>query len=273
MTTRRVLAALDASAAARPVLDTAAELARVVDGQVDAVHVRQDRAETPQAMTEWAGVALRILDPPVEEALLAAAAEPEVVLVVIGARGTALGRRPLGRTALRLVEALDKPVAVVPPEAVGRRRQRRLVVPLEGTEASSAAVLEALGGLVVAPVEVVALHVFTEASLPRMMDRPVRDLEMIGAEFLARHLPRADRVEFRTGAVDRRVSEVCAAEDADLVVLSWSQDTSGGRAATVRGLLGHCRVPVLLLPLAPELSGASARAYISGDEALPEALS
>lgn len=271
MTTRRVLAALDASAAARSVLDTAGELARVVDGQVDAVHVRQDRAETPRATAEWAGVALRVLDPPVEEALLAAAAAPDVALVVIGARGSAVGRRPLGRTALRLVGAMGKPVAVVPPEAVGPRPLRRLVVPLEGTEASSGAVFEALGRLVVAPVEVIALHVFTEATLPKMMDRPVRDLEMIGAEFLARNLPGAARVEFRTGAVDRRVIEVCTTEDADLVVLSWSQDISSGRAAVVRGLLGHCRVPVLLLPLAPGLSTASAEGNRSADRAHPGA--
>lgn len=152
--------------------------------------------------------------------------------------------------------------------AVGPRRLRRLVVPLEGTEASSAPVLEALGRLVVVPVEVIAIHVFTEATVPRMMDRPVRDLEMIGPEFLARHLPGAARVEFRTGAVDRQVIYVCTTEDADLVVLSWSQDTSGGRAGVVRGLLGHCRAPVLL-PVASAPSAGSAEAGRSGEGAHP----
>lgn len=255
MTTRRILAALDTSAAARAVLDTAHELARVAGGQVDAVHVREDD-ETPRAMADWRGVTMRVLDPPVEQALLEAAAHPEVVLVVIGARGTPVGRRPTGRTALRLVETLGKPVAVVPPEAVGPHPLRRMVVPLEGTESSSAPVVAALGRLVVAPVEVVVLHVFTEATQPRMMDRPVRDLEIIGAEFLARHLPGAARVEFGTGAVDRRIAEVCAAEEADLVVLSWAQETRGGRAGVVRGVLGQCHIPVLLLPLAPVLPPA-----------------
>jgi len=251
MTERRVLAAVDTSAATRAVLDTATELARIVGGRVDAVHVRQDGAETARATADWSGIALRVLDPPVEEALLQAAADPEVVLVAIGARGTPSGRRPLGHIAARLVQALGKPVAVVPPESVGHRTLRRLVVPLEGTASSSAPVMEALGRLVVAPVEVVALHVFTEGTRPKMMDRPVRDLEMIGAEFLARHLPGASRVEFRTGAVDRGVVEVCAAEEADVVVLSWAQDAARGRAGVVRGVLGECRVPVLLLPLAP----------------------
>src|SRR5581483_11648897 len=142
--------------------EAAGELARLVGGEVEAVHVRQDDSDTAQATAEWVGVHLRVLDPPVEKALIAAAAESEVVLVVIGARATPVGRRPVGHTALRLVEALGKPVAVVPPERVGPRRLQRLVVPLEGTDVSSAPVLEALGRLVAAPVEVVAVHVFTE---------------------------------------------------------------------------------------------------------------
>lgn len=254
MSDRTVLVALDTSAAARPVLDAARHLAVVVDGSLDAVHVSEDRTMTPRATASWAGATLRLLEPPVDEALLRAAAAPEVVMVVVGARSTPLGRRPAGHTALRLMEGLAKPLAVVPPEADGTRRVQRVVVPLEGTESSSAAILDALELLLIAPVSVVALHVFTDVTVPRMMDRPLRDLQMIGAEFRTRHLPAASRVEFRTGSVDRGVVELCASEDADLVVLSWSRIMSEGRAAVVRGVLSQCRVPVLLLPLSVDPS-------------------
>ena len=36
---------------------------------------------------------------------------------------------------------------------------------------------------------------------------------------------------------------------ADLVVLSWSRDTSAGRATVVREVLGASALPVLLLPV------------------------
>ena len=51
---------------------------------------------------------------------------------------------------------------------------------------------------------------FTEATRPTMLDHPWRDLEMIGKEFLTRHLPRHEaRIELRPGPVGTRVAEVC----------------------------------------------------------------
>jgi len=253
-----VLAVIDSSAAARPVLETAAELGRLTGHAVSAIHVRQDGTDTAELLTERAGIPLRILDAPVHEALLDAVADPDVALAVIGARATLFGRRPAGRTALHVLEYSRKPIVVVPPEAVSPASFRRLLVPLEGTPASSQPVLDCLTDLLGADVDVVALHVFTHETLPRMMDRPVRDLEIIGAEFLARHLPgAARRVEFRTGPVDTRVAEVCAEEGADLIVLSWSQDAGAGRAAVIRGVLSDSKVPVLLVPVGAGAEAAS----------------
>src|ERR1019366_1817213 len=118
---------------------------------------------TPEALAARAGVAFRLLDGPVETALLRAVGEPAVIAAVLGARGTPAGRRPAGRTALHIVERADKPVVVVPPEAVGvsPRPFRRLLVPLEGTDASSRPVDERLVPLIAAKVELVVLPVFT----------------------------------------------------------------------------------------------------------------
>lgn len=248
---RTVLAALDASPAARPVLESALGVAQLTGAAVEAVHVPTDSIETPQSLAARSQVSFRLLAGPVEQALRQAVADPAVIAVVLGARGTPGGRRPAGRTAIHILERASKPIVVVPPEAVGvsPRPFKRLLVPLEGTESSSRPVTESLCPLIVADVELVVLHVFTSDNPPRFLDRPARDLQMLGGEFLARHLPDAARIEMRAGPVGPTVAEVCQQEDADLIVLSWSQDSSAGHAAVVRDVLGHSRIPVLLLPV------------------------
>lgn len=251
---RTVLAALDAGAAARPVLDTALGIAALTGATVEAVHVVERPAETPQFLAARAGVPFRVLDGPVESALLTAMAAPGVIAAVLGARGTPAGRRPAGRTALRVLEQASKPVVVVPPDApnVSARQFRRLLLPLEGTSVSSRPVAECLCPLIVDDVELVVLHVFTPATMPRVLDHPGRDLQLLGGEFLARYFPNATRVELRTGVVGSEVAALARDEDADLIVLSWSQDASAGHAAVVRDVLSHATVPVLLVPVTAE---------------------
>ena len=108
---------------------------------------------------------------------------------------------------------------------------------------------ESLRPLLVGEVEPVVLHVFTKATMPRVLDRPVRDMALWGDEFLARFCPEAVGIELRAGSVGSHVAEVGAEQHADLVVLSWSQDASPGHAAVVRDVLGHSTIPVLLLPV------------------------
>jgi nucleotide-binding universal stress UspA family protein len=244
-----IVAALDASAAARPVLEAAFAFGRLTGAEIRAVHVADESPETLQLLAGQLDGPLALLAGPVEPALLRAIAEPDVVAAVLGARGTPAGRRPVGRTALDVMKRADKPVVVVPPDATSAQVITRVLVPLEGTEVSSAPVLECLAPLFATEVELVVLHVFTEGTTPRLLDRPARDLELRAGEFLARFCPGGSRVEWRTGPVARRVVEVCVEERADLIALSWSQDMSPGRAATIRDVLTDSPVPVLLLPL------------------------
>lgn len=252
MTTRRtVLAALDPGPAARAVLETGRGIAELMDADVAAVHVGRRQSETLQALAAGHGVALRLLPPPTEDALLGAVAAGDVVAAVVGARATPGGRRPTGHTALAMLQRTTKPTVVVPPDAVGvaPRPFRRLLVPLEGTEESSRPVLDCLSSLIVTQVELVVLHVFTPDTAPRVLDRPVRDLELLGDEFLTRHSPYASRIEWRTGPIGARVTEASDQYAADLVVLSWSQDSAVGHAAVVRDVLAASTIPVLLLPV------------------------
>lgn len=248
---RTVLGFLDSSAAARPVLETALGIGELTGATVEAIHVQENSGETPAAAAERSGVTLRVVDGPVEAGLLRALAEPNVIAGVFGARGTPGGRRPVGRTALHILERTNKPVVVVPPEAVGvsPRPFRRLLVPLEGSEQSARPVADDLGPLIPDDIELVVLHVFTTSTVPPILDHPEWDLPLWGDEFLTRFCPNASRIDLRTGAVGTGITEACGEGDADLIVLSWSQDASPGHAAVIRDVLAHSAVPILLLPV------------------------
>lgn len=245
---RTIVAAIDGTVAARPVLETALRLKRTMSADVEAVHVAQGSTLTPEMLTDRMGVPLRRLEGPAGDALVEAIEAPTVVMAVIGARATTGGRRPVGTTARHVLERTTKPVVVVPPEAVSPREMRTFLVPLEGTDASTRATARGLAALTGADIELVVLHVFTDLTLPRMLDRPKYDYELLGKEFLMTHLPQAESVELRIGPVGPRVIEVCEQRGADLVVLSWSQVATGNRARVIQEVLGNSPVPILLIP-------------------------
>jgi nucleotide-binding universal stress UspA family protein len=248
---RTVLAAIDGSAASRAVLEAAVGLGVLLDAAVEAIHVPEDGGDEAVAVAEHVGIVLRLVEGPVDKALLEALDAPDVIAAVVGARATPGGRRPVGRTAMRLLEAARQPVVVVPPEAVQTKARplHRLLVPLEGSEESAGPVLADLLSLVGDRVDLVVVHVFTDATVPAVLDHPEWDLPLWGDEFLARFCPGATNIVLRTGEVGLGVCESCANVGADLIVLSWSQDASAGHAAVVREVLGRATVPILLLPI------------------------
>lgn len=244
----KVLAALDASPAARTVLDAAIAFGELTGADVEAVHAGND-GEVPRWVAAQRQLPLRLLSGEVRASLLAALAEDDAIAAVFGARGTRGGRRPAGRTAMHVLEAATKPVVVVPPEVAPSAVRHRLLIPLEGDPASSQPVLDRLMPLLAVDAELVVVHVFTSDTMPRVLDRPVRDLELWGEEFMARFCPGASGIRLRTGVVGTQIDEVAAEEGAGLVVLSWSCDMSPGHAAVIRHVLADSDVPVLLLPV------------------------
>jgi len=109
-----VLACIDNSAAARPVLALARALAPLFDAEVEAVHVVED-GETAREAARAFDVKIHTLHGDVVEALADAIREENVVAAVVGARGRPKGPRPAGHVALELAERADAPVLVVPP--------------------------------------------------------------------------------------------------------------------------------------------------------------
>lgn len=247
----RVIAALDNSAVARPVLETAVGIASLYRATVDAVHLREDSARTAQAAADAVGVELRSLAGDVLGPLIEAGREDDVVAMVIGTRGRRFGRRSLGHVALELILAVAKPLVLVPPNGQIPFELARVLVPLDGTRATAVAVEHTVELACVAGVEVIVLHVYGEESLPLFSDQPQHELESWAREFLARYSPGGPgvRLEVRVGVPAEHVLRVAEETEASVIALGWSQDLSAGRAAVVRKVLEHAQIPVLLVPI------------------------
>jgi nucleotide-binding universal stress UspA family protein len=167
-----ILAAVDASAAAQPVLDTATALGRTLRLPVVAIHVRQDGTEAERLLTERAGIELRLTTGTPAEAIVAALDHADVALAVVGVRGHPAGRRPAGSTALAVATSAAKPVVVVPPEPRDPPPAglHRVLVPLDGTADTARAVEQTMSWFAGSGVEIVSLHVFDATTVPRFWD-------------------------------------------------------------------------------------------------------
>lgn len=248
----RVLAALDDSATAQPVLATASAVARLLGAELEAVHVRTDGAGVARSVADTAGLALVELEGPVVETLVEAASQADVALAVLGARATPGGARPAGTTAVGVVTSLAKPVVLVPPETPHPGRLRRILVPLEGTASTSLVPRSVIELTSEGSLEVVVLHVLDEASLPAFTDQPQHEAEAWAREFLQRYCPFGVddvRLEMRVGRTDELVPKVGQELDADMIALGWSRTLAPHRAPVVQAALERGHLPVLLIPV------------------------
>lgn len=123
---RKVISALDNSPAARAVLATAGNLARLFAAEVEALHVGEDGDASARQAAEQAGLELRRVDGPIVNALVDAAAAEDVAALVVGTRRFPVGGRPVGTTALDVITSLLKPVVVVPPDTFRRSSLQRV---------------------------------------------------------------------------------------------------------------------------------------------------
>ena len=247
----RLLAAVDNSAVARHVLEAANVIAPLLGASVDAIHIREDGARTARAAASAASLELREVPDHIFERLTEAAREEDVVGLVIGTRSGRLARRLLGHVALDLLVAVSKPLVLVPPHTAMAFQLRRVLVPLDGTTITAAALTETVVLARDAEVEVDVLHVREEDSLPLFSEQPQHETESWAREFIARYCPAVDlgRLHLRVGRPGEHVVGVAEETGADLIALGWAQDLSPGRASVVREALERSRIPVLLVPV------------------------
>jgi nucleotide-binding universal stress UspA family protein len=236
------------------VLAVARELARLMRADLEAVHVDDlDPRSTAEELADVAHVRVHRRSGEVARAIQSLVHERDAIALVVGTRGLPAGASPAGHVTLDLVQSLDVPVAVVPPEAAGRPIKRVLVA-VEG-DGESHALRHVARHLVHGPsFEIVALHVFEPDRLPLFGDQPVLETEAWADEFGRRALREGDRdvrVESRVGIPARAVSRAAHELDADLVLVAWHRNLGGGHGRIVRALLAESDVPVLLVPIPP----------------------
>jgi nucleotide-binding universal stress UspA family protein len=248
-----VLAAVESDDCAQPVLNTTIALANLFEGTAVALHVRENGPGGPRAQAAAAGVQLRdTAGDPIGE-IVAAARAPDVVALVLGARGVHGGPRPAGHTALEVITRVSKPVAVVPPRARMPQQLTRILVPLEGTKESSFALEETVELAHRRQLEILALHIHSPATVPAFSDHEPHGTVAWEHEFLTRYIPIPhERVKLlrRLGVPADDVIAVAHDTSAELIVLAWSQKLSAGRARVVSETLARSEVPVLLIPTA-----------------------
>jgi len=249
----RVLAAIDTSPCARAILQTARSVGELFDDAVLALHVRENGADAARQFAHEAGVELRETAGSPIEAIVAAAQDPDVAAVVLGARGMHGGPRPAGHAALEVITRVSKPLVVVPPDGAAGAQIARVLIPLEGTEESSEAIADTIALAHRRDLEIVVLHVDAPDEVPPFQDQPHHEIPAWEREFAARFVSiphtRVDIIQ-RVGAAADRVVPVARDTEADLIALGWSQDLSPGRADVVRETLAHSAIPVLLVPTA-----------------------
>lgn len=223
-----VVAVLESGDASERITDTAAAIARVVGATVRVIEV-EGRSDSSRNV--------------------------EQVLAELAAAGTVLGVFADGSSQQELgwhvAQLADEPVVLVPrTEPAAAHMIRRVLVPLDGTPESAAALAETIELLARAGLDIVVLHVFDSATVPRFWDHPAHAQQAWEAEFTARYCDQPGiRVELRRGESGQGVLDVAAAEGVDLIALAWSRRMDEGRARTVRRTVRGARVPVMLVPI------------------------
>jgi len=248
-----VLAVIDTGEPAGPVLQTAAAIARLFDATTTALYIRESDTGAARQQADAGEVELCEAEGPAVPAIVAATSAPDVVAVVVAARGLQ-GVEPPGYTTLDVITQVPKPVVVVPPRACEPTRLVRVLVALDGTPESSRALTETIALADRNNLEILILHVHSPDSVPAFSDHAHHATRAWEEEFISRFVPPTrDRVGLvrRVGDPADDVASVAHDIDADLIALGWSQNLAPGRAQVVRETLAHSNVPVLLVPTPP----------------------
>jgi hypothetical protein len=249
-----VIAAIDGGLAARSVLAAARAMASILDARVVALHVQTSEAaaNSARALAARAGVPLRLTRGGIAARLVEAGSADDVVALAIGARGLTSMDRPLGTTAMVVSTTLPKPIIVVPPDAEPREEFRRVLVPLEGSQASSLAPRALIELAPDRDLDVVALHILGPDTIPAFVDQPQHEVVAWAHEFLARYCPwgvDCVTLETRVGRREELIAETARECECDLIALGWSQAFTAGHAQVVRATLERSRLPVALMPV------------------------
>ena len=247
-------------------IGSARGLAMAVGWDVLAVHVRE--TERSAGADGLEGIEIVDLVGDAAEELGRLLARADVDCVALGLR--TVHDPGLGHVAEALLESFSAPLLLVRPGMRPLTSLRRLLVPLEGTPSSSAAMLYAEEVLCRPQCEIVMLNVATgktpaEAGslvAPRFIDQEQYEWSDWQDEFSMRFSQCAQgarhRVSVRVGEPASTIVAEARAGDAELIVLSWGGTFTAGHGLIVRRLLETAPCPLLVVP-ADGIDGLLAR--------------
>lgn len=225
-----VIAVDDDGTTGQRILDVATAFAALTNAEIRTLDPGGSAAVTSDA---WA------------QRLLAALAEPDVTITVIGS--------PEHRREQNwhILQHAGKPVILVPAGTARLPRTiAKTLIPLDGTRESAAAVAETVHVLAGSGVELIVLHVFDATTVPKFWDHSHHAERAWQNEFLARYCSEPGvHMQLRSGTAAEHVLDVAAAEQVDLIALGWSRRLDAGHARTLRRTLRDAEVPVLVVPV------------------------
>jgi nucleotide-binding universal stress UspA family protein len=256
-----LVAVADANAD-REVVRAARALAAAARWEVRGVHVREAGVAEP-ASADLEDLEVAAVDGDPVAALSAFVGGTAVDAVAFGlscscAPGPAAGG--LGHVAEAMLDNQVAPVLLVRPGMRAITGLRRLIVPLEGSPSTSAAMRAADEALCARGREIVMLHVVTgdtpaetgSLPAPRIMDQEHYEWSAWQDEFTMRfsQCPAGGRhrVAVRVGDPARVIAEEATKGEVELIVLSWSGSFASGHGAVIRELLYTAPCPLLLVP-------------------------
>jgi nucleotide-binding universal stress UspA family protein len=243
-----IVAAVDNSAAAHPVVAAAHLLAPIFGAGVECVHVAEVEGRTAASVAAALGVPFRTLPGDPLASLIELADDDDVVGFAIGQRSQ-VPAATTGHLALGLADSVDKPVLVVSPQAVVPDRFRRVLIAMAGVPGRGRDLKRAIALAARTELDLVAVHVDDEGSVPAFSDQVQYETEAYAEEFLARYAPGAPgvRLDLRIGAPVDEILAACAEEHSDVIAMGWPHADRPGRGDVVRAVLERSPVPVLLV--------------------------
>lgn len=202
---------------------------------------------------------------PAEGILRFAAERPEPLIVICTHTGMEKPRGALGSVAEEVLVGACCPVILVQPERGLRQwALRRILLPHDGTPATTAA-MDPAGDLAeLTGAEVLVLYVAAPGApqpaepgtftVPRYIDQPQHEWPAWAAEFIGRmcamgHSPSEVRFALlmAAGEPGEEIARVAREHDADLVALAWHGVWEPERAQTLRSVIRAVGCPVLVV--------------------------
>ena len=245
----------------------ARSLAKAARWDARALHVREPGVPEPGS-AEFEGLELTAIDGDPVEAITSLAAGEAVDALAFGLRCSAgpACEPGMGHVAEALLDGAVTPVLLVRPGMRPLTTLRRLIVPLEGSPSTSAAMTAADDALCARGREIVMLHVATgdaptEAGslpAPRIVDQEHYEWSAWQEEFTMRfsQCPEGGRhrVVVRVGDPAKLIAEQAESGGAELIVLSWGGSFASGHGAVIKELLDTAPCPLLIVRAAAAAS-------------------